>query len=194
MLVKVSPIEKRMIGRSELWGIRRHLTDEGGGSRLVTPVCPNIEVRYIYTIAEQCELERVGGWREGDTLVQKVGGGDPALHFITLHYTVIITLHFIALHYSVIISLHFITLVCIVIQCHYIGRRHITLMQKAEVGGGNPTLREYEADETRTWGEGLLQEYEECDKYDENDMMEVFDVDGRTETHTGYIENIFCSM
>ena len=130
LLVKVSPIEKRMIGRSELWGIRRHLTDEGGGSRLVTPVCPNIEVRYIYTIAEQCELERVGGWREGDTLVQKVGGGDPALHFITLHYTVIITLHFIALLYSVIISLHFITLVCIVIQCHYIGRRHITLVQK----------------------------------------------------------------
>ena len=133
----MSPIEKRMMGRSELWGIRRHLTDEGGGSRLVTPVCPNIEVRYIYTIAEQCELERVGGWREGDTLVQKVGGGDPALHFITLHY-------------SVIITLHFITLVCIVIQCHYIGRRHITLVQKAEVGGGNPTLREYEADETRT--------------------------------------------
>ena len=107
----MSPIEKRMMGRSELWGIRRHLTDEGGGSRLVTPVCPNIEVRYIYTIAEQCELERVGGWREGDTLVQKVGGGDPALHFITLHYSVIITLHFIALHHSVIITLHFITFV-----------------------------------------------------------------------------------
>ena len=50
-----------------------------------------------------------------------------------------------------------------------------------------PTRQEHE-------GDRLLQEYEECDKYDENDMMEVFDVDGRTETHTGYIENIFCSM
>ena len=126
--------------------------------------------------------------------MQKVGGGDPALHFITLHYSVIITLHFIALHHSVIITPHFITFVhCNTMPLywstsHYIGEKR---WEEAIPHYGNmrPTRQEH-----GRRGGRLLQEYEECDKYDENDMMEVFDVDGRTETHTGYIENIFCSM
>ena len=157
LLVKVSPIEKRMIGRSELWGIRRHLTDEGGGSRLVTPVCPNIE-RTIHL--HDCRAVWAGEGRRmerGRYIGAKSGRrrSRVTFHHITLqcyHYTTFhrITLqcnHFTTFHH---IGVHCNTMPLYWSTSHYIGAKswggrrqsHITGIwgrRDKNMGGGSIT-------------------------------------------------------